>query len=263
MDIVMLIKVTLRITNKFIILLGLQILSSCTSINETDAEQVINPSNEVTMHIDTVFMCDTTKIGKLVWMAEDLQVETFRNGDSIKKVTSYEEWKEAENANTPALYIVEIDKKEYQDLIKFYNDILSIEYKILPAVPNNTTYYLYNLAAIRDERLLAPKGWKIPHYTDWDYLLDYVRAQRYLLCEEGVIMSFGNPYKFSLLPTPNGFVDKQCTFNINFATYWALEEKLISICTFQVNEWSAECPRPWHDYNCRKYQAACIRCIRE
>ena len=259
----MLIKVTLRITNKFIILLGLQILSSCTSINETDAEQVINPSNEVTMHIDTVFMCDTTKIGKLVWMAEDLKVETFRNGDSIKKVTSYDEWKEAEDANTPALYIVEIDKKEYQDLIKFYNDILSIGYKILPAVPNNTTYYLYNLAAIRDERLLAPKGWKIPHYTDWDYLLDYVRAQRYLLCEEGVIMSFGNPYKFSLLPTPNGFVDKQCTFNINFATYWALEEKLISICTFQVNEWSAECPRAWHDYNCRKYQAACIRCIRE
>ena len=259
----MLIKVTLRITNKFIILLGLQILSSCTSINETDAEQVINPSNEVTMHIDTVFMCDTTKIGKLVWMAEDLKVETFRNGDSIKKVTSYDEWKEAGDANTPALYIVEIDKKEYQDLIKFYNDILSIGYKILPAVPNNTTYYLYNLAAIRDERLLAPKGWKIPHYTDWDYLLDYVRAQRYLLCEEGVIMSFGNPYKFSLLPTPNGFVDKQCTFNINFATYWALEEKLITICTFQVNEWSAECPRPWHDYNCRKYQAACIRCIRE
>jgi hypothetical protein len=49
---------------------------------------------------DTVFVCDTTKIGKLVWMAEDLQVETFRNGDSIKKVTSYEEWKEAEDTTT-------------------------------------------------------------------------------------------------------------------------------------------------------------------
>lgn len=263
MDIVMLIKVTIRITNKFIILLGLQILSSCTSINETDAEQVINPSNEVTMHIDTVFMCDTTKIGKLVWMAEDLQVETFRNGDSIKKVTSYEEWKEAEDTNTPALYIVEIDKNKYQDLIKSYNDAFYPERKTIPATPKNTTYYLYNLASIHDERILAPKGWKIPHYTDWDYLLDYVHSQKYLLNEEGVMMAFGNPYKFSLLPTPNGFVDKKYTFNLSFATYWALEEKLITITTFQGREMDFNSPRIWHHYNSRKYHAACIRCIRE
>ena len=260
----MLTKMIIKSISKFLLIQSI-FFYSCSNVNDNQEklEMYQVEDNKPILLPDTIFACDTTQIGKLVWMAEDLQVETFRNGDSIKKVTSYEEWKEAEDANTPALYIVEIDKKEYQDLIKFYNDILSIEYKILPAVPRNTTYYLYNLAAIRDERLLAPKGWKIPHYTDWDYLLDYVRAQRYLLCEEGVIMSFGNPYKFSLLPTPNGFVDKKYTFNLSFATYWALEEKLISICTFQVDEWSAECPRPWHDYNCRKYQAACIRCIRE
>ena len=212
---------------------------------------------------DTVFMCDTTKIGKLVWMAEDLQVETFRNGDSIKKVTSYDEWKEAEDTYTPALYIVEIDKKEYLNLIMHYIEVYCPECNTIPATPKNTTYYLYNLAALHDERILAPKGWKIPHYTDWDYLLDYVQAEKYLLSEEGVMMSFGNPYNFSLLPTPSGFIKKSYTFDLNFATYWALEEKLIMINIFQVGGWDFNSPRIWHNYNSRKYHAACIRCIRE
>lgn len=264
MDIVMLIKKNLRITNKLIILVGLQILSSCTSVKETDTDtESITPSIKLPTQVDTVFVCDTTKIGKLVWMAEDLKVETFRNGDSIKKVTSYDEWKEAEDTYTPALYIVEIDKKKYQDLIKSYNDVFYPECQAIPTVPKNTTYYLYNLAAIRDERKLAPKGWKIPHFTDWDYLLDYVQADKYLLSKEGVMMSFGDPYKFSLLPTPDGFVNKQCTFDLDFATYWALEEKLITIGIYQVEEWDFNSPRIWHHYNSRKYHAACIRCIRE
>jgi uncharacterized protein (TIGR02145 family) len=260
----MLTKMIIKSISKFLLIQSI-FFYSCSNVNDNQEklEMYQVEDNKPKLLPDTIFACDTTQIGKLVWMAEDLQVETFRNGDSIKKVTSYEEWKEAEDTNTPALYIVEIDKKKYQDLINRYIEICCPECNTKPSTPKNTTYYLYNLAAIHDERKLAPKGWKIPHYTDWDYLLDYVQVEKYLLSEEGVMISFGNPYNFSLLPTPSGFFEESYTFDLIFATYWALEEKLITISTFQGRERDFNSPRIWHHYNSRKYHAACIRCIRE
>lgn len=238
---------------------------SCSNVNDNQEklEMYQVEDNKPILLPDTIFACDTTQIGKLVWMAEDLQVETFRNGDSIKKVTSYEEWKEAEDTNTPALYIVEIDKNKYQDLIKSYNDAFYPERKTIPATPKNTTYYLYNSVAISDKRGLAPKGWKIPHYTDWDYLLDYISSEKDLLSENEVVESFGNPYNFSLKPTPVGLSKGNIEFDLTFAEYWALEKKLICLYVLRNNYYDFNFPRIWHEHNSPKYSGLCVRCIKE
>ncbi len=111
MIIAMFIKEITKSIGKLLLIISL-FINSCSGINDDKEKLVIQTEDDYKcISKDTVYLCDTTKIGKLVWMAEDLQVETFRNGDSIKKVTSYEEWKEAEDTYTPALYIVEIDKK--------------------------------------------------------------------------------------------------------------------------------------------------------
>ena len=41
----------------------------------------------------TIF--NEVKIGKQVWMAENLNVATFRNGDPIPEAKTEEEWKKA------------------------------------------------------------------------------------------------------------------------------------------------------------------------
>lgn len=235
-------------------------LCACTYTEESKHINKVLDINTI-LSVDTTFVCDTTKIGKLVWMAEDLQVETFRNGDSIKKVTSYEEWKEAEDTNIPAVYIINIDKEEYQELINSY--ICNRTVNSVPSTPKNTTYYLYNSVAISDKRGLAPKGWKIPHYTDWDYLLDYISSEKDLLSENEVVESFGNPYNFSLKPTPVGLSKGNIEFDLTFAEYWALEKKLICLYVLRNNYYDFNFPRIWHEHNSPKYSGLCVRCIKE
>jgi uncharacterized protein (TIGR02145 family) len=89
------------------------------------------------------FECNETKIGNQVWMAENLKVTKFRNGDPIYEARSKEEWYQAGLQKKPAFC--------------YYNN-----------EPSTASQYgvLYNWYAINDSRGLAPEGWKIP--TSWD-----------------------------------------------------------------------------------------------
>jgi uncharacterized protein (TIGR02145 family) len=93
------------------------------------------------------------KIGSQIWMAEDLKVKKFRNGEKIKHAQSDAEWKNAFEKKIPA-WCYMVDK----------------------AIKSGTTI-LYNLWAQNDERGLAPEGWKIPSQHDWDSLFDKVIAK--------------------------------------------------------------------------------------
>ncbi len=86
----------------------------------------------------------TIKIGDHWWMAENLKVTHFRNGDPI----TYSGW----STSTSSAYTN-------------YNSDQS-----------NVTVYgrLYNWYAAIDSRKIAPQGWHIPSYDEWQALVDYL-----------------------------------------------------------------------------------------
>jgi uncharacterized protein (TIGR02145 family) len=88
----------------------------------------------------------TVKIGNQWWMAENLEVTHYRNGDAIPKVIQNNEWIAL---STGAYSSCQNNKA------------------------NDTTYgLLYNWYAVTDSRNIAPKGWHVPTDGEWQVLAD-------------------------------------------------------------------------------------------
>ena len=89
----------------------------------------------------------TAKIGNQWWMAENLRVTHYRNGDKIPNLSGDEEW---DNAN--GAYCC------------YNNDSANIaKYGML-----------YNWFAVADSRNIAPEGWHVPTDEEWQVLVDYL-----------------------------------------------------------------------------------------
>ena len=88
----------------------------------------------------------TITIGTQVWMAANLKVRHYRNGDSIPNVT--DDW---ENLTTGAYC--------------WYNNDLTNE---------NIYGALYNWYAITDSRGIAPAGWHVPTKSEFDTLIKFL-----------------------------------------------------------------------------------------
>lgn len=89
-------------------------------------------------------------IGKQMWMSKNLDVSTFRNGESIAHAKTEEEWNEAGKSGTPAWC--------YYDN-SFVNGVVFGK--------------LYNWFAVTDPRGLAPDSCHIPKYREWKTLVDF------------------------------------------------------------------------------------------
>jgi uncharacterized protein (TIGR02145 family) len=89
----------------------------------------------------------TVKIGNQWWMAEDLKVTHYRNGDSIPNIRINAKWA---ILTTGAL-------------CSYNND-------------NKLTIYgrLYNWYAVDDNRHIAPAGWHVPSDSEWQALINYL-----------------------------------------------------------------------------------------
>ncbi len=90
----------------------------------------------------------TVKIGDQVWMAENLGVSRYRNGDPIPEVQDPEKWK---SLKTGAWCYYKNDEE--------YGEIYG---------------KLYNWHAVNDPRGLAPEGWHVPSDKEW------MKLERYL-----------------------------------------------------------------------------------
>ncbi len=90
----------------------------------------------------------TTKIGTQWWMAENLKVTHYRNGDAIPHVTDDNQWY---NLTTGAY-------------CNYNNDT------------SNVAIYgrLYNWYAVDDSRNLAPASWHVPTDSEWQILINYL-----------------------------------------------------------------------------------------
>jgi uncharacterized protein (TIGR02145 family) len=110
---------------KFFTLIGLFFLITCTEKNKSEV-----------------------KIGNQVWSSKNLNVLTFRNGDSITIAQTNEKWIEAFHKKLPALcYSVDEQTKEVNSI-------------------------LYNYYAISDSRGIAPENWHIAIEKDWNILFN-------------------------------------------------------------------------------------------
>ena len=95
----------------------------------------------------------TVKIGDQIWMAENLRVTKYNNGDPIPTGLSDDDWGDT----TEGVY----------------------------AIYNNSDYMLeaygklYNWYAVDDDRGLCLEGWSVPSDADWTQLIDYVVDQGY------------------------------------------------------------------------------------
>lgn len=96
----------------------------------------------------------TVKIGNQLWMAENLRVTHYRNGDLIPNVTSDRQW-------SGLGIIINASRGAYC----YYNNDA-----------NNLSTYgcLYNWFAIKDSRSICLTGWHIPTDVEWKILETYL-----------------------------------------------------------------------------------------
>lgn len=94
---------------------------------------------------------EAVKVGQQIWMLNNLNVSTFRNGDVILEATDGDEWDNAANKRIAAYC--------YYD----FNSGMGETYG-----------KLYNWYAVNDARGLAPDGWHIPEHSEWKQLSDFL-----------------------------------------------------------------------------------------
>ena len=93
----------------------------------------------------------TVKIGKQIWMAQNLNVSTYRNGDSILWIQDDSAW-----------------SKLRTGAFCYYQN----------KTANGSKYgKLYNWYAVNDPHGLAPQGWHIPSDAEWRQLIDYLGGE--------------------------------------------------------------------------------------
>jgi len=90
---------------------------------------------------------DAVKIGENSWMIKNLDVVTFKNGDTIPETKTKEEWVAYGTARKAAWCYYNNDIGEGAQFGK-----------------------LYNWYAVNDPRGLAPAGWHIPTDVEWGLL---------------------------------------------------------------------------------------------
>jgi len=95
----------------------------------------------------------SVRIGQQEWMAANLSVPVFRNGDPIAVINDLDTWSQTRE---PAMCCYSGDT----GLSGLYG-------------------CLYNWYAVTDPRGLAPEGWRVPADQDWNALIDAVGGDRY------------------------------------------------------------------------------------
>jgi len=90
----------------------------------------------------------TIKIGDQIWMAENLKVTHYRNGDSISTGLTNSEWR----STSAGAYAVYDDNENHVDIYG----------------------YLYNWYAANDNKNIAPSDWHVSTDNDWQTLIGYL-----------------------------------------------------------------------------------------
>jgi uncharacterized protein (TIGR02145 family) len=163
---------------KLLLLITTTLILSCYK-----NEQIITNNTTQTIQEPVPQESITIQIGNQNWIKKNLDVVTYRNGDTIPQVTDPKEWS---NLTTGAWCYYNNDP----EMGKIYGK-------------------LYNWYAVNDSRGLAPEGYRIPSESDYSILIDYLGGDSIAgskLKESGLshwqtINNVGtNDFNFSSLP---------------------------------------------------------------
>jgi uncharacterized protein (TIGR02145 family) len=149
----------------------------------------------------------TVVIGTQTWMAENLNVSTFRNGDTIPEVKSKEEWEKAGDEGKPAWC--------YYD-----ND-----------TANGRIYgKLYNWYVVIDKRGLALAGFHIPTDAEWTILENNLGEGA------GTKMKTEPIYETKISYVDEGGFYETKWVPCNNCSYWTEKQKANNPCTACRNQ---------------------------
>ncbi len=101
---------------------------------------------------------DSVQIGEQFWSRKNLEVRTFRNGDSIYFCRNESEWANYNSMGLPTCAYTRFDSTRYQHLGLHYNWF-----------------------AVIDPRGLAPEGWRIAEWDDFNYIKSVLGEDDFLL----------------------------------------------------------------------------------
>jgi uncharacterized protein (TIGR02145 family) len=172
---------------------------------ETKSKSIIKDNNTAIDIDGNIYK--TITIGNQIWMAENLKVTHFRNGDPILNASINES----------------IHKLKAGSFSNYNHDK-----KIVPIFGR-----LYNWYAVDDIKGLAPEGWHIPTEAEWKILIDYLGGYRAAggKMKEAGATHWKNPNKratdesgFSAVPA--GYRYYWRTFSVmgNLASFWTATE---------------------------------------
>jgi uncharacterized protein (TIGR02145 family) len=138
--------------NYYLILFSCIIVLNCKCQSNQDIGRSNTGSNQLTDADGNIYK--TVKIGKQVWMAENLNVSHFRNGDPIPEAEDSVVWQESNREEKPVWC--------------YYNE---------DTAKGNKYHKLYNWYAVNDLRGLAPAGWHIPSDSEWNEAITYLGGE--------------------------------------------------------------------------------------
>jgi uncharacterized protein (TIGR02145 family) len=149
----------------------------------------------------------TVKIGIQIWATANLNVSTFRNGDTIPEARTNNEWAAAGESGKPAWC-------NYNN-----NSANGLKYG-----------KLYNWYAVNDIRELAPEGWALSSDDDWAKLTNYLggleAAGRKLKSTNGWNEGNNGTDEAGFMGLPGGYRVENGTFlNLgSIGTWWSVTE---------------------------------------
>jgi uncharacterized protein (TIGR02145 family) len=186
---------------------------------------------------------NTVKIGNQWWMAENLKVSHYRNGDLIPNVTSDTQW---QNLSTGAY-------------CNYDNTMMH----------DDSYGKLYNWYAVIDSRNIAPSGWHVPSDGEWQTLVDFLGGSSVaggIMKESGTVhwtdpnLDATNASGFSALPGGIRYSYGKF-FNIGISgSWWSITEYNATYAW----EWSIDYnSSEVHRYNNNKRDGYSVRCIKD
>ncbi len=197
-------------------------------------------------HVSTPAHYPSVTIGNQKWMDKNLDVTTYRNGDTIAYITDPATWA----SMTTGAWC-------------YYNNDPS----------TNAAYgKLYNWYAVNDPRGLAPIGWHVPSYNEWVYLENQLGAAVVGDVLKVTTAGVWAPSMTSALPTnsrgwaalPAGYRNWDATFNgIGLATVWWSSTEIDPFIAWSAGVTYGSSNLYLDDADSGKESGYSVRCIRD
>jgi uncharacterized protein (TIGR02145 family) len=149
-------------TNYIIVVLALALQTLVYSCGQSNQNRIDEKSSniekgdtlaakQIKQEKEEQLIYKTVNINGQKWMAENLKVDKFRNGEIIPEAKTLDEWNKFYKRQQPAWCYYNGDKNFGEPLGK-----------------------IYNFFAVIDPRILAPVGYDIPTSGDWNDLSDFL-----------------------------------------------------------------------------------------